>query len=135
MIPTYQTIVDDGKGDCLRACVCSLLELSTDWVPNFAEMGFFTGLDTWLANLGKRFVRFSAPRDFDHRTIWFGYAGQEGNPEYMLSWGQSPRCRADGRPREHIVVVQPNGYGIKLVHDPHESGLGLVKYYGFGYLL
>lgn len=135
MIPIQQTIVDDGKGDCLRACICSLLELPVEDVPNFAELGFFTGLDIWLAEREHRFTRFSVPRDFEHRSIWFGYPLQEGNPEYMLSWGQSPRNRDDGRPREHIVVVQPNGYGVKLAHDPHESGLGLLKYYGFGYIL
>lgn len=137
MRPVIQTIVDDGKGDCLRACICSLLDLSIDDVPNFAEMGFFQGLDTWLASRGLRFIRFQLPEhgEFEQKTIWFGYAGQEGNPEYMLAWGKSPRTRADGTHRQHIVVAQANGYGIKIVHDPHISGDGLLNAWGFGWVI
>jgi hypothetical protein len=137
MIPVRQTIVEDGKGDCLRACVCSLLELRIEDVPNFAECGFFDGLDTWLDERGLRFIRFSIPEsgDFDQRCIWFGSAGYQGNPDHMLAWGQSPRNRADGRPRQHIVVAKANGYGVRMAHDPHESGEGLVKMWGFGWIV
>jgi len=145
MKPVDQTIVADKIGDCLRACVCSLLELPIEAVPNFAECGFFDGLDKWLDERGLLFIRFKIPDDgyrnekydseLSHKAIWFGYAGQEGNPDYMLAWGQSPRNDAEGKPRQHIVVAQANGYGVKVAHDPHESRAGLVKICGFGWIV
>ncbi len=137
MKPVDQTIVEDKIGDCLRASVCSLLELPIKEAPNFATLGFFDGLDAWLARRGQRFIRFSiTPReDFNHKNIWFGYPGQEGNPEHMLAWGSSPRNNAEGKPRQHIVVVQANGYGVKLAHDPHESREGLISIWGFGWIV
>jgi hypothetical protein len=145
MKPVDQTVVADKKGDCLRACVCSLLELPIDAAPNFAELDFFVGLDAWLAERGLRFIRFSIPDDgyrnekygcdLSHESVWFGYAGQEGNPDYMLAWGQSPRNNAEGMPRQHIIVAQADGYGVKVAHDPHESRAGLVKIWGFGWIV
>ena len=141
MIPVDQQIVADGHGDCLRACICSLLELNPDDVPNFAECGFFDGLDRWLKPRGLRFLRFSIPHteEFTDKQVWFDYPLPEDDPDftpmYMLSWGRSPRFDAEGNPRQHIVVVQPNGYGIKLVHDPHLSRLGLTQYWGFGWIV
>jgi len=35
MIPVFQTIVDKGYGDCMRAAVASLLELSLEEIPDF----------------------------------------------------------------------------------------------------
>lgn len=101
MTPVKQTIVDDIKGDCLRACVCSLLGLAIDQVPNFAELDFFTGLDSWLAARGLRFLRigFNFGSDaVDIRRIWFGFPGTERNPAHMLLWGHSPRL-IRGEPR------------------------------------
>ncbi len=145
MTPVDQTIVDDKRGDCLRACVCSLLDLPIEAVPNFAEIDFFTGLDTWLAERRLRFIRFSIPiegyrnekigDELSHKCLWFGYAGQEGNPDYMLVWGQSPRNDTNGRPRQHIVVAQADGYGVKIAHDPHLSREGLISIWGFGWIV
>lgn len=35
MIPVYQQFIDPKIGDCTRACIASILELSLDDVPNF----------------------------------------------------------------------------------------------------
>lgn len=37
MKPVYQTIIDKDIGDCLRACVASLLEMPIEVVPNFRQ--------------------------------------------------------------------------------------------------
>lgn len=37
MKPVNQTIVDKDIGDCLRACVASLLEIPIEVVPNFRQ--------------------------------------------------------------------------------------------------
>lgn len=39
MKPVDQTIVSKGKGDCMRACIASLLELPIEAVPNFLCYG------------------------------------------------------------------------------------------------
>ena len=145
MKPVTQLIVDDKKGDCLRAAVCSLLELEIDKVPNFAELDFFTGLDAWLAKRNQRFIRIGIPTGeyyknesgtaFSHKALWFGYAGQEGNPDCMLVWGIGPRFDASGKRRQHVVVGRANGYGVEVIHDPHESRAGLVEIWGFGWIV
>jgi len=43
-----QIVFEDGRGNCLAACAASLLNLSIDHVPDFAELGFFAGLRQWL---------------------------------------------------------------------------------------
>lgn len=121
MTPVDQTIVDDGKGDCLRACVASILDLPSGDVINFAEHGFFEALYNWLADRSVRFaeVRFASPEHC--RSAWFGYSDQP-----VLLWGDSPRKRADGRPKQHAVVGRANGYGFTVIHDPYPSRDGLA---------
>jgi hypothetical protein len=128
-----QAIVDDDKGDCLRACVCSLLDLNTEDVPNFAEMDFFVGLDKWLTQRGMQFIRFSVAglAEFRHTHLYF----DNDCDTLMLVWGKSPRLRADGEHRQHIVIVRPRVYGVELVHDPHSSRAGLLEYWGFGWIV
>ena len=128
MKPVDQLIIDDGRGDCLRACVCSVLELTSDEVPNFAESGFFAGVRDWLAQRGQRF--FWVAVDDDLERHYFGYV-----PEYLLVWGESPRPRANGHSKRHIVVARSDGYGIRIVHDPHPDRTGLKKIYGFGFIV
>lgn len=58
MTPIKQTIADARKGDCLRACVASLLDMPIEKVPNFVgmfpddvpegEFGWFEFLFYWL---------------------------------------------------------------------------------------
>ena len=38
MRPVYQQIISSNNGDCLRACVASILELEIEHVPNFMEV-------------------------------------------------------------------------------------------------
>lgn len=57
MVPVMQKVVDPGKGDCMRACIASILELPADAVPNFLEelekgVGWFECFDTFLRSHG-----------------------------------------------------------------------------------
>lgn len=120
MTPVGQTIFEDGKGNCLAACVASILDLPIEDVPNFAELDYFAGLHAWLTErkLQGIEVRFS---DAAHcASAYFGYPGTP-----VLMWGDGPRFAADGRRKQHAVVGEPNGYGCKLLHDPHPSHTGL----------
>lgn len=120
MITIDQTIFEDGKGNCLAACVASVLELPIDEVPNFAEMGFFEGLYRWLEgrNLRPITVRFSEAKHC--ASAFFEYSD-----EPLIMWGDSPRFANGGHRKMHAVVGAPDGYGLKLIHDPHPSREGL----------
>jgi hypothetical protein len=39
MKPVDQTIIDKDRGDCMRACIASMLELDLSQVPNFLAFG------------------------------------------------------------------------------------------------
>lgn len=49
----YQRIISPTKGDCFKCCICSLLELDYEDVPNFIELG-----DNWWLEAYKLFEKF-----------------------------------------------------------------------------
>jgi hypothetical protein len=123
MIPVRQTILaaterDDGHdtagrpGDCLRACVASLLELPANRVPHFAEdddwWGFLAG---WCRARGLAADLVST----DAVT-----ATPAAFPHHVIATGPSPR--GDWA---HCVVVDTTIGGL-MVHDPHPSAAGLA---------
>ena len=59
MKPVHQQIFISGKGDCVRACVASVLELRLEDLPNFREQegGEITAIaaNKWLAANGLQF--------------------------------------------------------------------------------
>jgi hypothetical protein len=106
MIPIKQKLMHDHensiKGDCLRACICSLLEISDDGVPNFVED----------KNYPEQLSEFLWSRGYD---IVNGDEPPEGI-EFYMAWGISPRGVMHS-------VIHSQG---KLVHDPNPDG-GDVK--------
>lgn len=126
-----QTVFEDGKGDCLRACVASVLGLQVEDLPNFAECGFFDGLVKWLDASGMRViqVRFSDPEHL--KSAWFDYSFTDP----CIMWGDGPRFKADGRRKQHAVVGMAKGYGCEILHDPHPSRDGLHACYGVMWLV
>jgi hypothetical protein len=63
--PVHQLIIDQGRGDCWRACIASILELPIEEVPNFreTEKTNFRAIEEWfqarglaLLNLYPKFV-------------------------------------------------------------------------------
>jgi hypothetical protein len=136
MKPVDQLFVHDGRGDCLRACVCSLLEIDPKFVPNFSEIGFFSGLREWLTILDKRILRidFTASVKPEELGKHF-YFPPDCLPEFMLVWGTSPRPKADGGRKQHIVIAKPNGYGIDFVHDPHPDRTNILDIDGVAWIV
>lgn len=49
MIKVYQTTFGEGEGNCLQACIASILELRLDQVPHFAKMYG----DNWLSEFAE----------------------------------------------------------------------------------
>lgn len=106
-------------GNCMSACIASLLELPIAQVPYF--MGtegepddlWKKRINRWLAPHGFSFMYFKAARDF---TQW--------PPGYYVLTGRSPRGL-------HAVVAK----GDRIVHDPHPSRDGLKSVDGFAILI
>ena len=133
MKPVDQTIFEDGRGNCLAACVASILELSIEEVPNFREAPHAeTTMKEWLAERGYSVFRYTVLSPEELTTTFF----DTGRGVYVILGGDGPRKNADGRTKQHAVVGVAAGYGIKIVHDPHPSRAGLIdKGHRFVWLL
>jgi hypothetical protein len=107
MIPVDQTQLHGGKtkGNCLRACLASILEIDIEAMPHFEEKGeyWFTDLRRWM-------------RKFNGKTVHV-FPGTFKPEGYCLAAGMSPR-------NIYHCVVCLDG---EIVHDPHPSKSGLVS--------
>ena len=124
MRPVQQTLFyteSKNRGDCLRACVASLLELRIDDVPNFVETeDYQISMDTFLGKYGFQSLSISI-RDLDDFR-------QEN------AWCPSGYHMIDGissRGVRHAVV----GYQGKIVFDPHPDNDGLIRIEGYTLLV
>ncbi len=107
MRPVDQTKFGHPDGNCLAACVASLLHLETDEVPNFCagdDSGWWTNMLAWLHGHGYTAMCVSMPMQ-DHL-----------HPAMAIVSGASPRG-----PWLHATVWQD---GV-MVHDPHPSRAGI----------
>jgi hypothetical protein len=102
--PVTQTVIGQGKGNCMAAALASLLELPIEDVPNFSEFGgqFWPKLWEWLSarNLcmmathvkpnGYHLIRVISPRgNFHHEMVGFN-----GDPVHDPYPGGN--CQHDG---------------------------------------
>ena len=113
MIPVDQEIESFEDGDCMRACIASLLELPLTTVPNFAEnnaANFYEFLTDFLSLYGLKAVDIC-------------FADKQGTEAIkdcvLIATGVSPRALNDDQ--KHAVIWL-NG---KILHDPHPSKAGL----------
>lgn len=124
MKPVDQIVFEEGKGDCLRACVASIVEWPVEAVPNFAEDDSYVfGAIKWLKERGYSSLRIDFSGDgYDHSQ----YISSTFDPNiYCILGGVSPRTTPEKK-RQHAVVGRAFGWGFKIEHDPHPSRAGLV---------
>lgn len=129
MIPVMQTEFGEN-GNCLRACVASLVESDLIDVPDFQRLHRDTG--GWIL----AFFDFLRSRGFD----CLGTA-TPGTPfyEHLIHGKDLPdTCEAFYPPEGFYIVggdsprSTPNGHGVifgpgaVLAHDPHPDGTGIV---------
>jgi hypothetical protein len=103
-VPPEGAAGDPAKtGNCVAACVASLLELDLADVPNFVavEGDWWMEFQWWLHKRGWVALEL----DGDYR--W---------PGYSAASGKSPRGDF-----KHLVLYLDG----KLIHDPHPSGAGI----------
>lgn len=120
MIPVMQQVVGDGRdgrpvGDCMRACVASVFELSLDAVPHFAIAadGYRTALENWLQPLSLTI----------HHRLW----SATDVPEYWpAGWWIASVESENFEGCTHAVVMRgtdtpcnlPDGGWMRVAHDP-----------------
>lgn len=125
MRPVSQTILhtqDGPPGNCMQACVASVLELPLEEVPHFcADNRWPFNFHEWLNERGLFFLEVSfAEHGIDARADYMGY---------HLIAGPSPR----GNFLHSVVAL--NG---EMVFDPHPDRTGLagdLKDWLFGFLI
>lgn len=107
MTPVYQTIFTPPHGNCLQACVASLLNLRLEDVPNF----MLTPGPDWYDG----FVSYMLQHNLYPIYIDADAVTEDGRSPigYHLIQGKSPRGQHD-----HVVVAHEGD----IVHDPHPDG-------------
>jgi hypothetical protein len=141
MIPVDQTTFGDGsdggseRGNCLAACVASLLEIPLEDVPNFCALGsgdgrWFKNLNDWLRPFGLAYAEFNYPDE--GVPEWFFTVPFIQPGALWIAGGPSPRGDRD---MEHCVIMR--GPGRELLHDPNPrfGRCGLRRVDAFGIIL
>jgi hypothetical protein len=102
-------------GDCLRVAVANLLRLPYDDVPHFAQhVSWWDTLRRWARNRGGDFSGVTP----ENGSVRHCFATP---PENLLLLGCGPSPRG---PFWHTVLVDLD---LRLIHDPHPSGAGLLE--------
>jgi hypothetical protein len=122
MIPVEQSITGDN-GDCLRACVASILELPISELPNFVEHeDMHAAATSWLAPRGIAFLPMYFLNPDALQQTYFGFY------DFCIVGGTSPRKDARGDHRRHAVVAKTLPWGVEILHDPHPDKSGLLNW-------
>lgn len=114
MKPVMQTVTGPA-GNCMSACLASILELPIEAVPNFCEAGpddsdYWNACRAWLRQFGLGIITlsFTSPAQWQHLRL----------SGYHIVSGPSPRIEG-----MHHATVWHKG---ALAHDPHPEGGGIV---------
>lgn len=112
MTPVKQTVLYSkdaiGNGNCMAACLASILGLPLWMVPPFEQM---FGREDWNARVNEWLAQF-----FGLQMVRGGESDAQPG-EFYLANGLSPRGVY------HSTVYQDG----KLVHDPHFSDAGIAN--------
>ena len=111
MIPVKQTISNFVNGNCMQACVASIMEVPLETIPNFmcdGEEFYERNLNAWLKY--QNFITIDVVIDKYNTGML--------KDCYVIATGESPRS-----PDLNHAVVYYNG---KMVHDPHPDNTGII---------
>ena len=110
MIPVMQTFTHGERGDCLRACVASLLELPIEDVPNFAAI---PGDGKWFNDEKDGLWYFLLRHGAEYCGVQNPEKAMELSPGidgYFIATVKSVNFSG----KEHALIFQ----GRELAHDP-----------------
>lgn len=119
MIPVMQRRTELGIGDCLHACLASILECSIDDIPDLSSncaslLHQIENENAFLASRGLKAIRCHMTGGYESGDVLFCFDG------YAIAHGVSPRGKT-----QHAVVVRSNDGMIEIAHDPHPDGSGI----------
>ena len=148
MTPTYQRIDDPIHGDCFKCCICTILDLPYDDVPNFIE---FPGDEWWTKavdlfkehgyELGGRYLynpnvislesptygcfeKYVVPKKETLESLKL----EEGINGIFLASVYSPKYQnPNEHPKDHLHSVLCDIY-FNIVFDPQEEYQDIVAY-------
>lgn len=112
MKPVHQTKFGNTDGNCLAACIASILEVELESLPNFHGKDWQERWCEWLRPRGLFLWRMDAPEG--------GFT--EHPPGWTILSGQSPRAEELGEQWLHATVA----FDGETVHDPHPDGRGVL---------
>lgn len=100
------------RGNCLAACLASVLEVEIEEIPQFEDMG-----EDWTRYV----MKYLRSRRLDVQSVQASH-WQPAPGRIALAMGPSPRGGC------HHAVLWQDGH---VLHDPHpsRSGLGAVEYF------
>ena len=119
MKPVMQKSLGLGHGDCLHACLASILECDLADIPNLSAetktlADQIANEDAFLRSRGVRAIRCLLTGSYESGDVFFLFDG------YGIAWGKSPRSHM-----QHCVVVVSDDGMLRIAHDPHPGGLGI----------
>lgn len=106
MKPVDQIIFGSPNGNCLTACLASILEIPLETIPFNGDTGWFDKLNAWL------YPRGFYALCFEFHDLW------RPSGLYILC-GRSPRGDFS-----HCVVAK----GDSIIHGPHPSRAGVLSW-------
>lgn len=139
MKPVMQTSTDRDTGDCLRACMASLMDLPLEAVPDLSPAA--TGprgkapsaedqdelLFEWLDSRRLRGISVYFKNNVPIENVRI----DDENGEHFLVWGPSKHYGD----RNHTVVAHCRHGQIEVAHDPHPDKPGLDQVNGFMFVV
>ncbi len=124
MRPVFQTTIDPKNGDCLNACVASLLEIPIERLPHNPPTSGkqLEILREWLAGFGLTVVLINV--DGPQKT----YAAGKITPGTLMMVSGPSGTFENGL---HVVVgkIGEEAGQWDMVHDPNPNGKGIKKAY------
>lgn len=132
MKPVNCTVKDDpangSYGDCVRACVASILEMESEQVPHFFhdEDGERANMEMqkWLAEHGMIAAFIGFPGNLSFEQLAAHMTGTYMNRDYML-WCQCGSGDHALVARNDAIIHNPAWYK-QAVTGPHSSGYWIV---------
>lgn len=119
-----QEILENGIGDCFKACVATIFQRPMDEVPHFVRRSgddWFADFEKWLRDQYQMSALLVRLDDFEHGAVTSFPEGL-----FILS-GVSPRStQEDDAERYHCVAMAGNESGWELFHDPFPSREGVT---------
>jgi len=106
MKPVYQTKFGERSGNCLSACLASLLEIPLEDIPDFG----------WHSDWYEKFTDFMKKFNLQPLDVDLENGGDWRPDGYYIVNGHSQRGIM------HSVIYK----GDTLVHDPYPDGVGVM---------